>query len=289
MGNFEFFKPQNLEEALRLTFQFSDRVRLAAGCTNLLPDIHSGKLQDGVFVDISVLEELKGIKKENGTISLGAGTTISEICESEIIKKEAPILYEAAHRFADPVVRNRATLGGNLAFASPASDMSVPLLVLDAVVVSRSLGKGKREIYLNDFFLAPGKTVLFPSEIILEIKFPIPFGFQFFYAKLGKRNAMAISIASLGVGLRITDKIEEARIALGALAPTPLRASLTEVFLTGKPPEIKIFEEASEILLSEINPISDIRASREYRLEATKALFLRAFSYILSLKRGSHG
>ncbi|MCR4429074.1 MAG: xanthine dehydrogenase family protein subunit M [Caldiserica bacterium] len=286
MGNFEFFKPKNLEEALKLASQFSDRVRLAAGCTNLLPDVHSGKLQDFVFVDIYDLQELKGIKKENGTISLGSCTTISEICESDLLKKEAPILHEAAFRFADPVVRNRATVGGNLAFASPASDMSVSLLVLDAVVLSRSLDRGTREIPLSQFFLAPGKTSLLPSEIILGIRFPIPASLRFFYSKLGKRNAMAISIASLGMGFKVGEVIEESRIALGALAPTPLRASKTERFLTGKPPVAEVFEESSEILLSEINPISDIRGSREYRLEATKALFLRGFSQILSSKGG---
>lgn len=288
MGNFEFFKPLDLEEALKVASQNSDRIRFSAGCTNLLPDIHSGKLKDCLFVDISDLEELKGIKRENGMVSLGACTTISEICESELIKNEAPILHEAACRFADPVVRNRATVGGNLAFASPASDMSVPLLVLKAVVISQSLEKGKREIPLSDFFLAPGKTVLSPAEIILQIKFPLPSGFKFFYAKLGKRNAMAISIASLGVGLKVGRVIDEARIGLGALAPTPLRAWQTERFLTGKPPEKEVVEEASQILISEINPISDIRGSREYRLEATKALFLRAFSHILSLKRGTN-
>lgn len=282
--NCEYLKPVDLQEALKFASQFADRARFAAGCTNILPDIHTGKLRDCVLIDISDLKELTGINREDDFISLGSATTVAELLNSEIIRNEAPVLWEAASRFADPVVRNRATVGGNLAYGSPASDMSVPLLVLDATVLVQSMEKGIREIPLRNFFVGPGKTVLSPSEVILRIKFEPLSDFKFYYTKFGKRNAMAISIASLAVGIKLGKAIEEARIALGALAPIPLRALRTEEFLTGKPVQTEILEKASEILLSEINPISDIRGSKEYRLELTRALFLRAVNNILSLK-----
>ncbi|MGB9553339.1 MAG: FAD binding domain-containing protein, partial [bacterium] len=121
---------------------------------------------------------------------------------------------------------------------------------------------------------------LSPCEILVKVKFkPLP-DFKFYYTKFGKRNAMAISVVSLATGIKLKEKIEEARLALGAVAPTPLRARKTEEFLKGKKIESEVLEEASEILLTEINPISDIRASKEYRLELTRSLFFRALSEI---------
>jgi len=280
--NSEYLKPADLQEALKFAHQFAGRARFAAGCTNILPDIHSGKLKECVLIDISDLKELMGISREDNFISLGSMTTIQELLNSEIIRNEAPVLWETASRFADPVVRNRATVGGNLAYGSPASDMSVPLLVLDAIVCLQSKEKGIREIPLRDFFTGPGKTVLSPSEIIVKLKFQSLPDFKFYYAKFGKRNAMVISVASLAVGVRLGKTIDEARIALGALAPTPVRAWKTEEFLKGKRIESKVLEEASELLLSEINPISDIRASREYRLELARSMFFRALNQITS-------
>jgi len=282
----DYFKPSEVGEALRLVSQFKERALFAAGCTNILPDIHSGKQKDCVLIDISDLEELTGISKCGNSMRIGSSTTISELLNSSLIRDEAPLLYEAALNFADPVVRNRATVGGNLAYASPAADMAVPLLALDSRVVVQSLDQGLREISLREFFVGPGETVLSPSELILRVEFNLSQNFKVFYVKVGKRNAMAISLASLGLALKIDQTIKDARLALGALAPTPIRACRTEDFLMGKFPEDKVMEEASEILLSEINPISDIRGSREYRVELTRSLFKRAFRAILSEERG---
>jgi carbon-monoxide dehydrogenase medium subunit len=245
----------------------------------LLPQIRDKKLNPKLLVDITNIGELKGISQKKGKICLGPLTTIAELVNSKLLFKEYPILHQAAEQFADPVVRNNATIGGNLVTASPAADMAVPLLTLDALIKIEST-RQQREVRLKDFFLGPGGTVLREDEMITEIEFERSnINKNGCYLKLGLRKAMAIAVASIGINLEVKEnKIVQVRIAMGSVAPTPIRLTATEEFLQDQEVNDELLEKAINKVREEVNPISDIRASDEYRRYVSGILFKRAFN-----------
>ncbi|MBU1290344.1 xanthine dehydrogenase family protein subunit M, partial [bacterium] len=266
MNQFKYASPKTKEEALKILKEERVNACIVAGSTNILPDIKDKKLSPKILVDITAIEELRGIDKKKDKICIGPLTTIAELINSELILKEGKILIQAAQEFADPLVRNNATIGGNLVTASPAADMAVPLLALDALIKIESV-KDKREVKLQDFFLGPGKTVLQDDEMIVGIEFEqSDINKNGYFIKLGQRKAMAISIASVAVNLEVRqNKIIRIRIAAGSVAPMPTRLTVVEEFLENKEISNKLVEEATSKVSEEVNPISDIRASEEYR------------------------
>lgn len=278
MNQFNYISPKNKEEALRILKEERVKACIVAGCSNVLPNIRDKNLTLKFLVDISDIEELRGINKKKDKICIGPLTTIAELINSELILKESKVLIQAAEQFADPLVRNSATIGGNLVTASPAADMAVPLLTLDALIEIESVGQ-KREVKLRDFFLEPGKTVLQDDEMIVGIEFEqSDINKNGYFIKLGQRKAMAIAIASIAVNLEVKqNKIIQIRIAMGSVAPTPIKLTVTEEFLKDKVINDKLVEEAMDRVREEVEPISDIRASAEYRRYVSEILFKRAF------------
>ena len=274
----EYFAPETLFETLSLKKKWKGRGRIVAGCTNVIPDMRAKALKPEVLIDISHLKGLYYIKEEKKRVRIGGLTTISDLVSSRVIRSYAPILSEAAWHLGNPLVRNRATIGGNLADASPAADTAVPLLALEATIVTDRHGKKGREIPIDQFFLGPNKTVLRPDEIIKEVFFSKPDpNTGWAYTKLGLRNAMAISVISMAVLLQMDkDKCKKARISLGAVAPTPIRAHQTEKILEGNEFQQGLIEKAASVACEEARPISDVRASEWYRCEMVKVLFKRA-------------
>lgn len=284
MNQFNYISPKNKEEALRILKEERVRACIVAGCSNVLPNIRDKNLTLKFLVDISDIEELRGINQKKDKICIGPLTTIAELINSELILKESKVLIQAAEQFADPLVRNNATIGGNLVTASPAADMAVPLLTLDALVKIESVGQ-KREVKLRDFFLEPGKTVLQDDEMIVGIEFEqSDINKNGYFIKLGQRKAMAIAIASIAVNLEVKqNKIIQIRIAMGSVAPTPIKLTVTEEFLKDKVINDKLVEEAMDRVREEVEPISDIRASAEYRRYVSGILFKRAFKKLTNL------
>ena len=175
----EFIQPQNVNETLLALKRWGRKGLLVAGGTNVLPDLRAKKVLPKVLIDLSRLESLSFIKAEKGGIRIGALTPIADIAASTLLHKKAPILCEAARHLGNPLVRNRATLGGNLAKASPAADMAVPLLALEAVLVVQGAGVRKRRIPLEQFLLGPNQNALRAGEMIQEVSFPLPkFGIE---------------------------------------------------------------------------------------------------------------
>ena len=214
----EYFRPRNVTETLAFLQQWKSKAALIAGGTNVIPDMRAKALGIEILIDLSHLKNLSYIKEEKKRIRIGALTTMSEIAASKTIQKEARILSEAVWQIGNPLVRNRATIAGNLADASPAADSAVPLLVLDAsVIVEKQKGKPK-QIPIDQFFVGPNKTVLKRDELIREIVFPKPDpSAKMAYSKFGLRNAMAISVVSVGVLVEMEKgKCNKARIALGS-------------------------------------------------------------------------
>jgi len=282
MNQFKYISPNTKEEVLEILKQKKSEACIVAGCSNVLPYIKDKKLPAKLLLDISGIEELNYIKESEGEIYIGAGTTISNLINSKIIRKECNLLHQAAEEFADPTVRNSATIGGNLADASPAADMAPPLLVLDAVLEVESMD-GKREISLKNFFIGPRKTVLHDDEMITSIKIKDDsINKNGCFIKLGLRQAMAISLATVALILEVEkDKVADVRIAMGSIAPTPLRLIKVEGFLKNKEINDELIEEAIKKVREEVKPIGDVRASAEYRRYVSGILFKRAFEKLI--------
>ena len=278
MSQFKYISPKTKEEALRILKGEGANACIVAGSTNVLPDIKVKKLSPKILIDITAIEELRGIDKKKDKIRIRPLTTVAELAYSELILKESKVLIQAAEQFADPLVRNNATIGGNLVTASPAADMAVPLLTLDALVKIESV-RQKREVKLKEFFLGPGKTVLQDDEMIVGIEFEqSDINKNGYFIKIGQRKAMAISIVSVAVNLEVRqNKINQIRIAAGSVALMPIRLTGVEEYLKNKEIKNGLIEEAINKVSEEVNPISDIRASEEYRRHISGILFKRAF------------
>ncbi|MFB3896189.1 MAG: xanthine dehydrogenase family protein subunit M [bacterium] len=270
--------PQSIDEALQYLSEPIEHTMLLAGGTDAVVELRDSKIRpapndDPVtalnrIIDISRIPELKGIKEIGNELELGALVTHREMAESELIRQYGSILAEAATQMGSPQVRNRGTLGGNLGTASPAADTAPSLIALGAKVLLKSL-QGKREIPIEDFFLAPGKTVLKSDELILGVRFPkMQSNEQGRYYKLGQRNAVSISIASVAIKAEIRNtRFGTVRIGLGSVAPKPIRALEAERSLFNQPFNAKIIEQAAQSAMTQCMTITDIRASGKYRCQ----------------------
>jgi len=285
MGQFKYISPKTKKEALELLQKEKSKACVVAGCTNILPYIKEKKISKKVLLDISDIKELNYISKKEGNIFIGAAATISDLIDSKLIKDECNVLHQAAEGFADPIVRNSATIGGNLVDASPAADTAPPLLALDAVLKAESMD-GKRKIFLKDFFIGPGETVLHSNELITKIKIGHDsINKSGCFIKLGLRQAMAISLAAITLILKAEKSmITDVRIAMGSVAPIPLRLIKVEDFLKNKKIDNELVEKAMKKVREAIKPIGDVRASAEYRRYVSGVLFKRAFKRLYSIE-----
>ena len=274
----EYAAPETLAEAVELMAD-SDATVLAGG-TDLMVQIDQGRRSYGArLVNIRRIGEMRGIAIDDDQVRIGALTTVTDILNDQTLKVAAPVLAQTADRFASNQLRNMATIGGNLCNASPAGDMIIPLMVLDATVVLSSWQDcviAQRLVPLADFFTGPSQTVIAPYEILSEIRFAKPAsGFKARYVKSGPRPALEISTVSAGFGAVRGGGLSNVRLALGAVAPTPLRAIKTEAFLEGKSLSSDVIAEAAEIAADEATPIDDVRATGWYRTHLTRVFVKR--------------
>ena len=272
MKDFQYFKPKTLKEASELLIQFGDTASILNGGTDLIVRMHEGLSHPKVVIDIKGIEGLKEITfdKEKG-LTIGACVNMKEMEKHPLLLEKFMVLAEASHSVGSCQVRNRATMVGNITNASPLADTATPLLTLDAYVQVYSL-EGMREISIHDFFVFVRKTCLKTGDIVTGVRIPYysenVFGH---YQKHARRDAVDLSTVCASV-VKADDTI---RIALGSVAPTPVRARQTEAFLAGKELTPEVIEEAANIAVSEVNPITDIRATKEYRQEIVKVLVKR--------------
>ena len=284
MGDFRFFRPTELQELLEFKAREGSRARILDGGSNVLVYINEGSISEGTLVDVKSLEAIKGIAERDGRLEIGAGELIADIMDSELVRKKVPFLREVLQKFANPLVRNMATLAGNIADSSPIGDTIPPLLVLEAEVVVASAG-GERVIALKEFFTGPGKNVLKDEEVICKVRFPLPAKGAGGHVKLGLRKGTSCSVASVAVWL-VADKntVEDIRIALGGVAPTPVRACKTEDAFKGQSLDWDRIAELSQRVMEEISPITDVRGSAEYRKQVSAALLGKAVRQALGLE-----
>lgn len=276
MHSFNYLAPHSLDELCQVLHDTAGKI--IAGGTDMLPQMRNLRQNPSTLIDISHIPDLRYIRENEDEVLIGALTTWSDILESPLIEKTAPALAQAASLVGAPMTRNRGTLGGNLGNASPAADSLPPLLTLDATVHLNSQS-GLRQVPLREFLVGPGKTNLKADEYIHQIsykKVPLPFGNVF--NKLGPRQGMTISIASVAVLLALdaNGRISLARIAMGAVAPTAVRCPEAEAFLLGKEPSTALWQEAAHQANKAIAPIDDVRGTQEYRYHVTSVLIRRA-------------
>jgi CO/xanthine dehydrogenase FAD-binding subunit len=289
LPRFEFEEPKSLEDACELMASFGAKAKVLAGGTDLLVNMKKKVLAPAHVVSLGRVEPLKSLEGSNGSIRIGALMTASAIAEAEGVKKGFSALARAASWLGSPLIRNLATIGGNLASARPAADFPPPLMAYGAEVLLRKKG-GERKVPLEAFFKGPGMTVVEPDEILADIVVPKPpSGSGAGYMKLGVRKALEISIVNVAAFLSLDGAgvIRTARVVLGAVAPIPIRAPSAETVLVGQMPSQEVFAKAGDAAAGDSRPIDDFRGSAEYRREMVKVLTRRALQTALDEARGS--
>ncbi len=267
-----YIAPTSLAQALECLGRSAD-VTVLAGGTDLMPQSQSGKRSLGhTLMNIRRIDALREIALESDALRIGALATITDIMKHPAIARHFPILVEACDHFASDQIRNAGTLGGNICNASPAGDMLVPLMVLDAEVELASAEGGataRRRMPLSGFFTGPGKTRRAAGELLTGVRIALPpAGHCARFFKFGTRPALDISTISIGIaGVRADGALSSVRVAFGAVAPTPVRAPRTEGALEGKRLDATTIASAAAIARDEIEPIDDVRASAWYRKE----------------------
>ncbi len=278
MEAFDFLVPANLQH-LTIMLQ-TPGGKLIAGGTDLIPSLRQNQNSPAKVIDISRLRELRYIREHNRTVRIGALTSFRDIQNSRILFETAPALVQAAGQIGSPMIRSRGTLGGNLANASPAADSLPALLIMDASVTLSSQN-GQRTQKLSEFLLSPGKTDLHPDEVLSEIFFEKPpFNCGASFVKIGPRRGMTIAIVNAAalVELDSEGRINQARLSIGAVAPTAIRCRRAEQALVGNLPSEQLWESVSSLIQEEISPIDDIRGTAKYRRRAAFILSKRALN-----------
>jgi carbon-monoxide dehydrogenase medium subunit len=284
-----YLQPASLDEALDLLTEYAGRARIVAGGTDVVVELSRGVRPTETLIDITRLGELKYVCEEDGELRLGGLATHNDVLATPPCVERALPLAQACAEVGAPQIRTRATVAGNLITASPANDTIPPLLALDTsvVLVSRV---GERIVPLRDFYPGFRQTALRPDELLREIRIPaMPTTTRGLFVKLGLRQAQAISVINFALLITLDgDRVTAARIALGSLAPTVVRAHGAEAFLAGKRLDAATCAEAGRMAVADAAPIDDLRGSASYRCSTLAALVADALTRI-SVGRHAEG
>jgi CO/xanthine dehydrogenase FAD-binding subunit len=290
LPKFDYHDPPTLDEACQIMAELKEKARPLAGGTDLLVNMRRGSISPEHVVSLGRIEELKGVHLSNGQLRLGACVTAAEIGQSKEVNDLINPLASGANRLGSPLIRNLATIGGNIVTARPAADFPPPLMAYGASVVLKN-SSGKRTLSLDNFFRGPGQTVMEPDELLTEITIekPPPYSGGD-YIKLGARKTLITSIVNVAAFLSLDGRdgtITSARVVLGAVAPVPVRAPSSEQVLLGENPTDALFLRAAEAAAGDSKPIDDFRGSAEYRRAMVEVLTRRALSMALRKAGGT--
>jgi CO/xanthine dehydrogenase FAD-binding subunit len=281
LPKFDYNAPTTIEEACSLLGLYGSKAKCLAGGTDLLVNLKKKLLAPEQLISLNKIEGLNEATDQKGKgLSIGPLCTAAYLAGSKLIQEKGLALSQGAGRLGSPLIRNRATVGGNLVTARPASDLAPPLLVLGASVILKG-PKGERTLPLENFILGPGQTAIQPDEILSRIFIPHVDGpSSGAYIKLGSRKTLEISLVNVASFLSLgpDGSIKQARVALGAVGPTPLLSpSAAKVLLGVKPKNEKdpVFKEAARAAAKDAKPITDHRGSAEYRREMVEILTQR--------------
>jgi len=274
LPGFEYLAPRSLKEAASMLKKYGKKARLIAGGTDILVMMKDYSAKPSYLVDLGSIPNLDYLKCDGRGLRVGAMTTVRAVEKSKAVQKTYTALHEAARNLGSIQVRNMGTMAGNLCNASPAADTATPLLAMGAK--ARILGPaGERVVPLEKFFSGPGKTVLKSDEILTEVQVPCPPpGTGTAYMKVGRTEGDLAKVNAT-VALTVRNSVcRDVKIALGAVAPTPIRARKAENMLKGKKLTDELVEKAAVTASDEAKPVSDVRSTAEYRRDLCK-VFVR--------------
>ena len=276
----KYLAARSVEEALSLLSQYGEKARFVSGGTDFLMQLKRGEVVPECLIRLGEVHELDFIKYDevNG-LRIGALTTIVNVANSSTIRSKFSILAQAAGMLGTPAVRNQATLGGNLCNAAPSADTAPPLLALGALAKIVGTG-GEKIVPLEGFFVGPGQTVLGQDRLLTEILIPnIPPHSGGAYLKQKRRQGADLAVVGVAALVVMEGEVlKDVKIALGAVAPTPIRAKKAEEILRGKKLDQRLLEKSGQTASGEASPIDDIRGSADYRRELVAVLTRRAIT-----------
>jgi xanthine dehydrogenase FAD-binding subunit len=288
MEAFEYIAPRTLAEAYQHLGN-GKRTAMLAGGTDIIVQLREGRRSCDQVLDLKHIPELMALGfAADGTLEIGAATPLAEIYENPEVARRLPGLVDAAALIGGIQIQSRATLGGNLCNASPAADSAPALMALGARLLIGS-SSGTRELPVEEFFTGPGRCALQPNEILLQVKIPPqPSGSGTCFLRFIPRNEMDIAVVNAGVLLQLSDDgatIERARIAIGAVGPTPLMVPAAVDALVGQPPSDDLFERAGQAAAAAATPITDMRGSIAQRRHLARVMTVRALNGALQRAR----
>lgn len=287
MRPFEYMAPDSVDEAVAALAANQPGARALAGGTDLLVDLKHESVSAGLLVDLTRIGECKGIEETAEGLRFGSLVTHTEIMESDLVRRYAPSMIDAARTVGAVQTRNLGTLGGNLVTCVPSLDSGPVLVALDAELTIAGTG-GRRRMPLTAFFVGPRKTALRPDEILVDILIPrANLGKPCSFSKFGLRKGQALALVNAAAAVALDGgRMAGPRIALGAVAPTVIRARKAEALLDGKAPDPILIDEAADVTVTETKPIDDFRASAEYRRQLIRALTRRVVNAALEQAGG---
>ncbi len=274
MGPFEYLEPKTVKEAVSLLSEHGDKAKVLAGGTDLMPLMKDKTIRPEFVINIGNIADLDYIHQESDqSIKIGALTTIRSIEKAAALQSNYGIIHQAACQLGSIAVRNVATIGGNLCNASPSAEMVPALLVMSTT--ARLFGpSGERTVPLEEFFTGPGSTLLKTDEILTEIQIPAPPAHTAgIYIKYSSRGGEDLALVGVAVLITINPSdgtCADAKVVLGAVAPTPVRVRRAEEFLKGKRIDKELAVKAALIAAEEACPIDDVRCTADYRIEMIK-------------------
>lgn len=279
MKKFDYYQPQNLKEAYGLMEKKGGSARYIAGGTDIIWRIKQGVIQADALISLRRIESLGGISL-NGGLTLGSMALFRDIERESAIVSGYPSLAQAVSVLANPQVRNVATVGGNLCNGAPSADCAPPLMVLEAVLTLEGPG-GKREVAIGDFFTGPGETCMERTEVLTLIKVPemAPNSGTIFLKK--GRVSQDIAIVNAAALLVMEGKVcRKCRLAVGAVAPVPLRLTDVEELVEGQELTPDLLDRVGEMVEDAVSPITDVRSTEEYRRSMSGVLVKRAIKAV---------
>ncbi len=286
-AEFEYRAPASVDEAIALLASLGDGAKVLAGGHSLIPAMRFRLAQPGTLVDINGIKGLAYIREDSGYLAIGALTRESEIEHSDLVRRKYPILHDVSRVIADPLVRNRGTVGGNLAHADPANDHPAVMLAAGATLVARGKG-GARQIAVDDFFIGIFETSLGAAELLVEIRVPTPGPSQgAAYEKLERKVG---DYATSGVAVNLTldgDVCRLVRIGLTNVSTVPMRAKAAEAALVGQRVTEETLEKAGQAAARECEPSADLRGSVEFKRDVTRVLVKRAARRAIARAKGA--
>jgi carbon-monoxide dehydrogenase medium subunit len=289
LPRFDYHEPTTLEETLHLLSELGGNAKVLAGGTDVLVRMKLKVDKPKHLISISRVPGMDSIIPRNGhSVTVGGGVSAAGLSRNELMQDRFSPLALAAGRLGAPMIRNRATIGGNIVNARPAADLPPACMVLNGILKVKS-ASSEREIPINDFFRGPGETLLEPNELLVSINMETPPPWSGgSYIKLGARKTLEISMVNVAVMVTLQGPdgiITDARIALGAVAPTPVRAFAAEELVIGEKPSDELFQRAGEVGVGMCSPITDHRGTMEYRCMMIEVLVKRCLGQAVEAAR----